>query len=401
MIDEIQLANLFLDLVRLDSPSRGERQAGDAIIDWLGRLGLTVQEDLAGEAIGGNCGNLLCTIAANWACDGGGPSQQDSPASKDEQAICDDPGKQRANWPALLFSTHLDTVGPCTGKKITLSPDRIFRSDGTTILGADNYAGVAAVLTAVAELKQRGRPHRPLELLFSVGEEIHLQGIAHFDASQLTAREAYVLDTSGAPGRAVIAAPGHRHLQFTVTGQAAHAGIAPEDGVSAITAAARGIAAMRLGRVDSETTANIGEIRGGGATNVVADRCLVSAECRSLDLGKLSFQTAHMQACMEHAAQDLGAEVQTNILTSYLPWRMDPSDPVARRFQAACAAAGLEPEFITTGGGSDLNALTLSGIRGLVLSCGMQNVHSLDEWLALDDLLALVHLLLALVDLEP
>ncbi len=384
MIDEASLSQLFLGLASLDAPSLGERSVADAVISYLASLGLTVEEDQAGQAIGGNCGNLLCRIPANWALGRGLP----------------DDVRIDAERPPLLLSTHIDTVQPCFGKQITLGSDRVFRSDGKTILGADDLAGVVAILAAIRELGESRLPHRSLELLFSVAEEVHLQGISQFDTRQLTAREGYVLDTSGAPGAGVIAAPGHLHLTFNVTGRSAHAGIAPETGVSAITVAAKGIAAMRLGRINARTTANIGQISGGGETNIVAEQCSVTAECRSLDPEELATQADHMCACMTDAARALGAVVATEIHQSYHPYQVDRMEPVARRFETACAAIGKTPRLISTGGGSDMNVLARAGIRGMVLSCGMQQVHSCDEHLLLDDLVDLTRLVLALINSE-
>ncbi|MDD2457691.1 MAG: M20/M25/M40 family metallo-hydrolase [Eubacteriales bacterium] len=386
MIDEKRLVELFLRLARLNAPSLDERQVADAVTAELKALGLIVAEDDAASRLGGTTGNLLCRVPANWAIEP--VPDDDKPAGWVEKARQD----------PLLFSTHLDTVQPCLGKKVHLGSDRIFRSDGTTILGADDLAGVAAVLALLHELRTWKKPHRPLELLFSVAEEVHLQGISVFDASSLHAREGYVLDTSGSPGTGIIAAPGHLHLSFTVQGRPAHAGIAPEAGISAIAVAAQGIARMRLGRVDPETTANIGRIEGGGETNIVAAGCTVTAECRSLDPGRLAAQARHMIDSMEEAAAEAGATVSVQTHQSYHPYRVDPDQPVARRFQAACTAIGKTARLVSTGGGSDLNVLSRAGLSGMVLSCGMQQVHSGAEYLALDDLSDLVRLLMALVD---
>lgn len=366
-LDKTRLNQLFLDLASIDTPSFGERQAADAVTAFLTALDHTVEEDDAGRKLNGNCGNLLCRI----------------------------PGT--AGQKPLLFSTHLDMVAPCLCKNLHLDSDGVFRSDGTTILGADDYAGVTAVLEAVRIMKEHHLPHRPLELLFSVAEEAHLKGIRAFDTALLTAKEGYVLDTSGSPGIGIIAAPGHHHLDFLITGRAAHAGIAPETGVSAIYAAAQGVSKMKLGRIDPETTANIGEITGGGATNIVAQSCHVTAECRSLDGDKLVELSRSMIEAMQSAADQAGAELQTTTHISYLPYQVDPNEPVVTRFLRACQTAGISPKLTSTGGGSDLNVLAQTGIRGMVLSCGMQRVHSTQEFLIADDLHQLTRLVIALI----
>ncbi len=366
-INPTRLNRLFIELASIDAPSFAERQAADAVIWFLNNLGLTVAEDDTAAKIGGNCGNLLCRVPGD--------------------------GSQAP----LLLSTHIDTVEPCRGKKISLGSDGIFRSDGTTILGADDYAGVTAILEAVRLLTEENVTHRPLELLFSVAEEAHLQGISHFDTRQLKAREGYVLDTSGAPGKGIVAAPGHRHFEFEIKGRAAHAGIAPESGISAIAAAADGISKLHWGRIDAETTANIGEITGGGATNIVAKHCHVTAECRSLDADKLDLISAQIASAMQEACDQSGAFLTTSVRTSYLPYQVAEGEAVAARFRFACQAVELVPKLETTGGGSDLNILAQAGIRGMVLSCGMQQVHSNQEYLAAPDLHQLTRLVLALI----
>ncbi|MDD2533173.1 MAG: M20/M25/M40 family metallo-hydrolase [Eubacteriales bacterium] len=381
-----RLNHLFIELASIDAPSFQERMAADTVIAFLRNLGLVVEEDLAATLLPGNSGNLLCKIPANWPLSA--PEIQDHDRVS---AFC-----QEERLP-LLLSTHLDTVAPCRGKKVTLGADGVFRSDGTTILGADDYAGVVATLEAVRLLSEHPMPHRPLELLFSVAEEAHLKGIGQFDAKSLAAREGYVLDTSGPPGTGVMAAPGHNHLIFTITGKAAHAGIAPETGISAITVAAQAIATMQLGRIDAETTANIGEIQGGGATNIVAESCTVTAECRSLDADKLTRQTTQLCQAMTEAAERMGATVDAQIVTSYYPYQVKATDSVARRFIAACEQIGLAPRLTTTGGGSDMNVLSRAGISGMVLSCGMQQVHSNQEFLIAQDLAVLTDLVMAII----
>lgn len=366
---QADLVDLFCHLAAVDAPSGHERVMADLVSSYLTDLQLTVVEDGTGAATGGNAGNLLCRIPASG---------------------CLDPAP-------LLFSTHLDTVQPCLGKQIQISPAGVIHTDGQTVLGADDLAGVTAVLAAVMAICRAGLSHRGLELLFSVSEEKHLQGIKHFAADGLTARQGYVLDTSGAPGLAVVAAPGHILLDCTVFGQAAHAGIAPETGVSAITAAARGIAAMHLGRISAATTANIGSVRGGGETNIVADTCRITAECRSLDASALREQADHMRSCLQNAVEEVGATVSIREEQSYLPYSVPSDAPVVQRFLTACRRLGLPGELTSTGGGSDLNILARSGLQGIVLSTGMTCVHSGQESLMITDLVNLTKLVLLLM----
>jgi len=355
MINEQRLVQLFCDLVTIDSPSRSERDMADHVKSLLLDLGGQVEEDTAGQAIGGNCGNLYAQL----------PGQL--------------PGEP------LLLSVHLDTVEPSRGKQAMVC-DGIIRSAGGTILGADDLAGLTAILEAVRSADEQAIPRRSLEILLTVAEEQHLLGSHHLEPWRLKSREAYVLDTSGAPGLAVLQAPGHIGLVFEIYGQAAHAGIAPETGISAIRTAALGIAAMRLGRVDDVSTANIGRIEGGGETNVVADYCRVTAECRSLDLASLRTLADELRAAMNQAAEQTGARVVIHEKQSYQPYQVERDHPVVSRFVSACDQLGLPVRLVATGGGSDNNVLALHGITGIVLSCGMSKVHSSQEEISIRDL---------------
>lgn len=390
MLQEKTIVDLFCQLAAQNAPSRQERAVADLVCQYLAGLGLAVSEDDAASAIGGNCGNLICRVPAS-------PGQDAATGEKVADAGISRSASLAGQLPPLLFSTHLDTVMPCADKKIMISDDRIIYTDGQTILGADDLAGVTAILAAVAHIQHNHLPHGRLELLFSVAEEQHLLGIQHLAAGALAARQGYVLDTSGAPGLAVIQAPGHIHFDVTITGKSAHAGIAPETGLSAITVAAQAIAAMRLGRVNPLTTANIGLIEGGGETNIVARTCRLTAECRSLNLQELQAQAAHMRACLQQAADTAGARVEVKEKVSYYPYEVAADAPVVRRFLAACQRLQIPANLIQTGGGSDLNILAQADLQGVVLSTGMQNVHSGQEHLAIDDLLNLTRLVIELM----
>lgn len=367
MINQDRLVKTFCDLVRIDSVSGRERELADFLKKLLQEQGFTVSEDNTGKIIGGNCGNVHAVL------------------------------KGETDLSPLLFSLHMDTVQPGIGKRPQIGADRIIRSDGSTVLGADDMAGAAAVIEAVRSLREEKVQSRSLELLFSVAEEAHLQGIRHFDHSRLQAKEAYVLDTSGSPGLAVIAAPGHIKMDFTVTGRSAHAGIDPEKGISAISIAARAITGMRTGRLDAETTANIGCIEGGGETNLVADRCFFTAECRSLSEERLERQVAAMCRTAEQMAREAGGTVTIDKHRSYDPYSIAPERPVVRRFLTACANVGISGRLGKTGGGSDNNFLQSWGIEGVVLSCGMQQVHTCQEHIAITDLMDTARLVRALI----
>lgn len=369
MIQQERLVRHFTTCVTVDAPSLGERQMADLIIRDLLAMGFSVEEDMAGQTIGGNCNNVYARL----------------PGSLDLAPV--------------LFCAHFDTVAPACGKVAVIGADGTIRSRGDTVLGADDLAGLTGIIEAIKSIQEDGKPHRPIELFLTVAEEQHLLGSNHMDPGRLTAREAYVLDTSGAPGLGVLRAPGNIALVFEIYGQASHAGIAPEKGISAITVAAKGIAAMRLGKIDSRTSANIGQISGGGETNVVADYCRVTAECRSVSQTGLDSQADEMCACMEQAAADLGASVKIHRRTAYYPYEVDSSSPVVRRFLAACGQLGMTGRLETGGGGSDNNVLVRRGISGMVLSCGMNQVHSCHENISIADLVLTARLVEKLIEL--
>ncbi|MGC9361107.1 MAG: M20/M25/M40 family metallo-hydrolase, partial [Anaerolineae bacterium] len=256
-IDRDRLLDVFLDLVRIASPSRQEQEVASYIRAYLEDLGIAVESDQAG--------NLYAYMEGD-----GTP---------------------------LAFTAHMDTVVPCEGVT-PLVENGVVRSDGTTILGADDKSGVAAILEAVTALSEGSVVHRPLDLLFTVQEEIGLFGAKAVEVDRLRARMAIGLDAEGQQGTLVVSAPGQNSLEAVVHGKAAHAGVEPEKGVSAIRVAAEAIASMPLGRIDEETTANIGVISGGRATNIVPDRVEIKGEARSHDEAKLASQTEAMVAAL-------------------------------------------------------------------------------------------------------
>ncbi len=370
MIQEKRIVDHFASLVAIDAPSRGERALAETVKGQLRALGLSIEEDQAGAAIGGDCNNIYAT----W------------------------PGT--LDWPPLIFCAHFDTVEPGQGKRAVIGSDGIITSAGDTVLGADDLSGLTAIVEAIRSIGEDGLEHRTVELFLTVAEEQHLLGSTHAELQRLKGRQAYVLDASGSPGTAIVQAPGNIGLVFELQGQSAHAGMEPEKGVSAITAAAKGIAAMRLGRIDTETTANIGRICGGGATNIVADACTVTAECRSRDWAKLEAQANQMCASMENAARELGARVSIQRHVSYRPYAVPADSPVLARFQAVCQKLKLAGDLQPGGGGSDNNTLCEAGFDGIVLTCGMDQVHSCQERIAVRDLVDTARLVESLIK-EP
>lgn len=363
----LRVVDLFLELAGMDSPSLSEGKIAAWLKQYfLNRYGVVVEEDGTAGIIGGESGNLLVRIPGNIDC------------SK------------------KLFAVHIDTVDPCHDKRIIVTGDTI-KTDGKTILGADDVAGLASILAALEEVKTSALPHGDLELLFTVAEEKHLLGSSHIQKDWLKSEIAYVLDTSGAPGIAVNQAPGHIDFYFKLTGHAAHAGIAPETGVSAIQAAAESVSRMRLGRPAPGVTANIGTIRGGTATNIVAENCEITAECRAQKQEDLVNQAEHMEDCVRQVCKMRGVKLEVKRHQSYYPFITPENGKAAVLFREACEKSGLDCEFQTGGGGSDLNHLVRLGIEGIVVATGMENVHSCQEQQSIKHLLQLENLVVSLM----
>ena len=355
-IDTQRLVRTFSELVAVDSPSFGERAMADLLRDKLAALGISCKEDGAGEKLGGTAGNLFARV----------------------------PGTPGAA--ALLFCTHMDTVAPARGKRAVLHADGRITSAGDTVLGADDLAGIAALLEVLETLRGQGIAHRPLELLFTAAEEPYCAGVRHFDFSQCTAKTGFVLDLTGPVGTAAVAAPTILSFTVEITGRAAHAGFAPETGVHAVAAAAKGLARLQQGRLEAGTTLNVGMISGGTAANIVPECCTLSGEIRSMQHARAEALYAELCAVFREAAQAAGASVRTSCDIPLRAYRAAEDGDAARRFRRACTAAGLPVRFIETFGGSDNAALQANGIDSLVAANAMFNCHSTDEYTTVDDL---------------
>jgi tripeptide aminopeptidase len=298
----------------------------------------------------------------------------------------------------IFLCSHLDTVPP-TGAIEPVVEDGVVRNSAGTILGADNKASVAAMLEAARRISEDGLPHAGVELLFTLGEETGLQGAKAFDASRLEARLGFVFDYSGRVGDVVSAAPWARRLKFVVKGRSAHSGIAPEEGRSAIYAAARAIADLRLGRIDEETTTNVGTIRGGTAGNVVPDRCVVGAEARSRDPGKLADIVQEILDSFAFAGAAGECEVETTVDEDYEGYRFHADEPAFALARRALERAGFQSRPVEVGGGSDANVFNARGLSCVNIANGMADVHTPEEHIAVTDLEAIVRVSVALVEL--
>jgi tripeptide aminopeptidase len=370
-VERRRLNDLFAELCSIPSPSGRERAVAERVAAELRALGFEVQEDDAAAATGGECGNLLARLPAGTA--------------RSERSV--------------LLCAHLDTV-PHPGTVEPVLVDGGWESAGDTILGADNKAAVAGLLALAHRVAVEGAP-LGLELLFTVGEEVGLVGAKAFDVSRLRSELGYVFDHASPIGEVVVASPSYYRLQAHFHGAAAHAGIRPERGRSAIVAAARAVAAMRLGRLDEHTTANVGTIRGGdGATNVVPEHCSLLAEARSLDDATVEAVVAEMVDRCYDAANDPVCEcdVDVDVERLFAAYRHGASDPAVVAAEAALSACGYVPSRIATGGGSDANAFEAAGLSCVNLANGTERNHETGERVGQAALEGMLDVTFALLD---
>jgi tripeptide aminopeptidase len=355
--------DLFLELAAIPSPSGDEARVAERVSAYLRDLGLEVEDD--------DAGNLLARLAPS---DGNGGAR-------------------------LFLCAHMDTVPPQGAIEPVVGDDGFVRNSAGTILGADNKATVAVMLEAARLLLSERRPHAGVELLFTVREETGLEGAQAFDHTRLEARTGFVYDSSGPVGDVVRSSPWGRTIDVVFKGRAAHSGLAPEEGRSAIVAAARAIADLRLGRIDDETTANVGRIRGGTARNVIPDRCELAVEARSRDQRKLADIVQELVEGFAFAASVSECEVETTIGESYPGYRFRPDEPVFRLAWQAIERVGLSPRAVDTGGGADANVFNARGLACVNLANGMMQVHTPDERIAVSDLERMLAVTLELVEL--
>jgi len=371
-VDRERLARTFSELVRIDSVSREEGRICRHLQCLLGDMGLTVCVDDAGAKVGGETGNLIGRL----------------------------PGNRRAA--PLLLCAHMDTVEPGRGVQPVFK-DGVFVSRGGTILGADDKAGLAIIIEALRCVLENGVPCGPLEIVFTVCEEIGLLGAKHLDFDQLAARTGYVLDTRN-PDVIVTRAPAANRLRLTVEGRAAHAGADPENGINAIALAARAISGIALGRIDAETTCNLGMIEGGVATNIVPPRVVVHGEVRSHDTSKLEAATqtivdSFRQSVDGYIGDDgLGLpRLETEIRLDFDRMRIPDAHPTVALAQQAAVRLNRKLYSATSGGGSDANVFVNHGIITGILGTGCEKVHTTGERVALDDMARAAELLIEII----
>ena len=362
-----EVLDLFLELAAVPSPSGEEREVADRVLAYLRDCRLDPDEDDTGPGIGSNAGNVYARIDPTV------------------------PGQP------LFLCAHFDTVPPTDAIEPVVE-DGVVRNARPTVLGSDNKAAIAVMLEATRRVLADNRPHAGIELVFTPKEEVGLLGAYAFDHTRLSARVGYVYDQAAPPGEIVLGAPSAQELDITFHGRAAHAGMYPEEGRSAIIAAARAISEMRLGRIDDETTANVGEIRGGTARNIIPEWCSLAIDARSHDEGKLAELVQEIQDAVTFAAGVSECEVETKARRTYRAYRFKRDDVAVQLASDALERCGLKPTYTLSGGAADANVFNEHGLQCVNLANGMAEIHTPDEHISVADLEAMVEVTIALID---
>ena len=347
MINQERLVNAFCELVKIDSPSDEEEAVAQHLTDQLTRLGFQVDRDAHG--------NLIASE------DGANP---------------------------LMLSAHMDTVEPGRGIKPQVVGDRV-QSDGTTILGGDCKAGLAAIMESLESAAEDGSPRRPVQVVFTRGEEIGLVGAANLDYSMIKCREAVVFDGNGPVNTITGASPTYMRFDVSVTGRGAHAGVEPEKGLSAIRIASEIISDLPNGRLDEETTFNVGLISGGTVRNAVPVEATFGGEFRSHNTESIDLLRMQVLASLQRAREKYrDANIQEELEMMFRMYRLDPNEPVVRLVTGLLKDLRLEPDIRPSGGGTDANAMRLNGIDCVVVGMSTNEMHTVNEYVVIPDLMA-------------
>jgi len=352
-----RLVSEFIELVKIDSISKNEAKIAKLLVKRLRDIGLEVIVDKTAKEIGSNTGNIIAMLK----------------------------GDDESFYPAA-FVAHMDTVIPGNNIHPQLKEDGRIVSDGKTILGADDKAGIAALLEALRFIKDNNIPHGDIEIIFTVCEEIGLLGSKSLDISRLKSKIAFVLDAIGRTGRIITNAPSLRDFKIVIRGKTAHAGANPENGINAIKIGGDFLSQISLGRIDEETTANIGIISGGKATNIIPDKVVLKGEVRSRDNKKIENYIYELQETLENVAKKANATTEIEIKKKFNGYKLSSTSPIVKVAIKAAESIGLQPELCSAGGGTDANIFNKKGIISTNLAVGMMNVHTTGEWIYIEDL---------------
>lgn len=347
----------FKELVAIPCHSTKERQIFEVVKAKLEKLGFVVEEDDAAAKVDGECGNMWAFLHGN-----------------------------KAGATKVLLSGHLDGVEPCGGTTV-VRKDGILYSDGTTILGSDDKSGVVAILEGVRMILEENAEHGDIQVLLTIAEEGGVNGSRCMDKSKLNADVGYALDSEGAPGEIIVGAPGQYKYSIKVIGKTAHGGMEPEKGINSVMVAAKALAEVkRYGRIDEETTANIGIINGGIATNIVPALVEIQGDARSRNSEKLIAIRDEIVNTICSAVEKQGAKAEADVVLKYNSFLVDENSKVVELAKDACAQFGFEPNVGLTGGGSDANFINAYGVPCVILGTGMSNVHTVDEYIKEEDI---------------
>jgi tripeptide aminopeptidase len=368
MINNERLLNEFLELVQIDSETKYETEIARVLKQKFSDLGLEVIEDDTTAQTCHGAGNLICTLKGT-----------------------------KEGVDTIYFTSHMDTVIPAKGVKPSIK-DGYVVTDGTTILGADDKTGLAVMFETIRVLKEQSIQHGTIQFIITVGEESGLVGAKALDPSLVKAKYGYALDSDGKVGNIIVAAPTQAKVAAVIHGKTAHAGVAPEKGVSAITIAAKAVARMPLGRIDEETTANIGRFQGGTQTNIVCDRVEILAEARSLIPEKMEAQVSKMKEAFESAAQEMGGRAEVDIQVMYPGFKFGEGDLVVELARKAAAKIGRSSELLHSGGGSDANVIAGFGVPTVNLAVGYEEIHTTNERMPIEELEKLAEMVIALIE---
>jgi tripeptide aminopeptidase len=361
-INKEKLIKTFTELAEISSPSWHEKKVMDYLIKRFKKIGAVCKQYKCGESY-----NLLIKISGD------------------------------STRTPILFSGHMDTVGPCENIKVIVTDTKI-SSDGTTVLGGDDKAAIAAFVEALEYVKEKKIPHGDIEILLSCAEEVGLKGIKGFDLSVLRSKFAFVFDSSGDIGRIIVKAPYHSNMKIEIKGRASHAGMAPEKGINAIRVLSSIISSLPNGRIDNETTINIGIISGGRATNIVPESAVCDLEIRSIQKNKMLDVEKEVRRTVKRICSEYKAKSSIERSLEYEGFIVKNDAPISVMVSKAMKKIGLRPVFVSMGGGSDTNIINESKINAINLSCGMQKIHSTDEFILIKDLITVTKLVLSIIE---
>jgi tripeptide aminopeptidase len=372
LVNKERLINDFIEILKIKSPSKNEMELASYVLKRLASLGLKAKMDDTGKKIGGNAGNITGFLASN----------------------------DKSKKTPVFFGAHLDTVSLSGEILPEIKSGKIFNAYKNCILGADDKVAVAAILEVLEVIRENNIKTCGIYLIFTVGEEIAILGAKNLDLKEIKAKYGFIFDGEGDIGTIFDEAPYHDTMEFSITGKAVHAGLEPEKGINSIKVASEAIASLKIGRIDSESTCNIGIITGGTAINIVPEKTYVKAEARSLNPEKLDRLTSEIKAKFLSSAEKYNAKLKIKVGREYKGFKFESDAvPIAMALRAL-RNMGIDPVIRSTGGGSDVNIYNAKGKISVDLSSGMERVHSNNEYVKVAELEKLPALILEICTLN-